>query len=167
MPLIVMDISSHTSNFAVGGGQGIPRSQAIHLVNTTTPLPPTGSDLYYVSLDFLHQLHCLDNLRLALFDPAIYASDTKKAGLLEHDHLFHCIEMLRQGIMCHSDITPIVMQWQPEREMNILRADVPHTCRNFWELREWAKERSVRHVQWGVDNMDRELVVDGYKPKGF
>ncbi|KAF2169469.1 hypothetical protein M409DRAFT_20685 [Zasmidium cellare ATCC 36951] len=68
-------------------------------------------------------------------------------------HLNHCLNALRQAIMCHSDVSVLVWQWfdpveeyAPDpfdelRPFNVPYTNVPHTCRNFDKISEWAKAR--------------------------
>lgn len=56
-------------------------------------------------------------------------------------HMDHCIDYLRQTIMCHGDMTPVhvhhwesVDRWSPDFEST-------HTCRNFDKLLHWSLER--------------------------
>ncbi|KAK4493601.1 hypothetical protein PRZ48_015268 [Zasmidium cellare] len=68
-------------------------------------------------------------------------------------HLNHCLTALRQAIMCHSDVSVLVWQWfdpveenapDPFDELtpyNVPYTNVPHTCRNFDKISDWAKAR--------------------------
>ena len=59
-------------------------------------------------------------------------------GLYGPRHMGHCIEQLRQAIMCHSDVTPYTWVWD-EKEKHLRNENVtPHTCRNFDKIRDWA-----------------------------
>jgi Mycotoxin biosynthesis protein UstYa len=57
----------------------------------------------------------------------------------------HCIDYLRQVLMCHSDVTPITHKKRPAG-YNPALADwvpnfsTPHTCRNFQKIHDWAKK---------------------------
>ncbi|KAH0559382.1 hypothetical protein GP486_004106 [Trichoglossum hirsutum] len=75
-------------------------------------------DTPLVELDVFHQLHCLNSIR-----NIVYGTN---------------------AIMCHGDLTPITHKprrpgynpllppWQPQFA-------VPHTCRNFQKIHEWAQ----------------------------
>ncbi|KAM0803873.1 hypothetical protein BDR22DRAFT_796853, partial [Usnea florida] len=56
-------------------------------------------------------------------------------------HQNHCIEQLRQYIMCAGDMTPIPTKYYEALRRNYVASDVRHTCRNFERLRSWAVER--------------------------
>jgi hypothetical protein len=55
-------------------------------------------------------------------------------------HFSHCIEMIRQSLMCSADITPMVWQWSEKDQKTQLHVDVAHTCRNWESISVWAKE---------------------------
>lgn len=99
----------------------------------------------YFELSVFHNLHCLNELRVAINrhrDAAESGSGYGPGGVSETVHLDHCIDRLRQAVECASDLTPVPM---------ILQKDVPyqlwlgngetHTCRNFTAIREWVAQR--------------------------
>ena len=61
------------------------------------------------------------------------------------DHLEHCIDDLRQSLMCSSDITPLPWTWVEADQESKEVAEVVHTCRNFEAIRGWAKENQAKH----------------------
>lgn len=60
----------------------------------------------------------------------------------------HCLEMLRQNLMCESDIGVITMQILPERGDNDPWPDfnTPHVCRNFEAIKDWADANTISHT---------------------
>ncbi|KAJ5958813.1 uncharacterized protein N7479_005963 [Penicillium vulpinum] len=93
---------------------------------------------YVAGLDMFHTLHCLGNLRKALH-PEYYGSAEKDANY--HLHQDHCIEQLRQYVMCSGDMTPIPTKYYPALGRNYVESDRPHTCRNFAKLQHWMVDR--------------------------
>jgi len=59
------------------------------------------------------------------------------------DHTDHCINYLRQAIMCNADITPVVWKWENWRHKSIPRFDVPHTCRSWDSIYQWAVDHAL------------------------
>ncbi|KAH8591205.1 hypothetical protein B0O99DRAFT_675382 [Bisporella sp. PMI_857] len=93
-----------------------------------------------IQLDVFHQLHCLNAIRNIVYGTNIwYNSDDRQDQI----HIDHCIDYLRQVIMCHSDVTPITHAPRPEG-FNPLLSDwrpkfaVHYTCRNFQKIHDWA-----------------------------
>ncbi|KAF3802774.1 Cyclochlorotine biosynthesis protein O [Colletotrichum gloeosporioides] len=142
-------------------GEAITRDEAQRLSNTTSTLGPRHPGLYWIKLDVFHQLHCLNALRMSVWPE--YYSDPYYAAILEKDHLAHCIDSIRQSIMCHSDITPLVLQWDDNLQKSRHRANLPHSCRNFDKIREWAVKRAIAQMTYDGDWTDPELQVDGMK----
>ncbi|KAK1757773.1 hypothetical protein QBC47DRAFT_376957 [Echria macrotheca] len=115
---------------------------------------------YVTGFDMFHTLHCLNNLRKAL-NPAYYGTvaeighgtspksqhnassgrrrrSGEEGGFVHQDH---CIEQIRQYIMCTGDMTPIPTKYYPGLGRNYVDSDVPHTCRNFEMLHDWMVDR--------------------------
>ncbi|KAJ5700684.1 hypothetical protein N7536_003697 [Penicillium majusculum] len=93
-----------------------------------------------IQLEVFHQLHCLNSLRRL-----IYNTSTFTKGVNAEMHMDHCIDYLRQSIMCHSDVTPLVHIPRPGGSRNngtswIPNFAVKHTCRDFWKIHEWAAQ---------------------------
>lgn len=69
--------------------------------------------------------------------------------------LDHCIDALRQTIMCHSDVSPV--SWHlnmPKRNVIIPQLSTTHTCRNFTKIQEWARENSAGDWNYMVDSKE-------------
>jgi hypothetical protein len=109
---------------------------------------------YFAGPDFLHSLHCLNVLRKRV-DPEHYshewAGDYSAAAAM---HLDHCIEQLRQQVLCHGDATPVsikpIMGRHGETFVLLGETERMHTCRDGLAMREKWQERgretgSLRH----------------------
>lgn len=123
----------------------IPKWQARLLPNKTLPIPGDEEN-YAVSLSVFHQLHCLNTIRKGLW-PEHYTDPVAGtiAGVAHADwpeHLSHCIDGIRQSLMCSADVSLIVWQWAEAAHQASPRMDVVHSCRNFDKIADWAKERT-------------------------
>ena len=58
-------------------------------------------------------------------------------------HTLHCIEFLRQSIMCHADTT---IQTEAEYHRGILAFGVEYQCRNWSQLVDWVDDRNARFL---------------------
>jgi len=130
----------------------IPRSEAILLPNKTYPIKEQPG--YYIAvLDVFHQIHCLNNIRRALHrDYYINATD------LDEDHVSHCVDAIRQSLMCNADISVNVWQWDNEISAVVGHSNQAHTCRNFDKLLDWAEERQLQ--EW----IDTRLFIEDDLP---
>lgn len=59
------------------------------------------------------------------------------------DHLDHCINNVRQALMCNADLTPVVVQWDAETRRNWARLDVVHTCKDWDAVHQWAVDGHI------------------------
>lgn len=119
----------------------IPKSDADRLPNATLPIPGE-EDGYITGLEVYHQLHCLDLVRKHLY-PDRYGGDKYMSpeGKKEYwIHLEHCIDNLRQTIMCYSDISTIPWKWNERVGAEFPDAHTTHVCRDFDRLTEWMLE---------------------------
>jgi hypothetical protein len=130
----------------------ISRQEAAQLPNRTAMLPHQSDDKdnergYVIMLDVFHQLHCLNVVRKALSPSHYTLSHPGHDGedeLLGFHHVDHCVDSLRQSLMCSVDVTPLVWQWSDERQKYLEKAQVPHTCRNFNAVKEWAANNALK-----------------------
>ena len=72
-----------------------------------------------------------------------YSSTLGEDELFGPLHLNHCVDSIRQSLMCNSDISVIVWQWDKYTAMSKPVGNVVHTCRNFERIRDWAFERRL------------------------
>ncbi|KAJ7456559.1 hypothetical protein FB451DRAFT_1276387 [Mycena latifolia] len=121
----------------------IPRAQAIRLPNKTYPILGDKPQTYMLALDVFHELHCLDEIRKAMY-PDYYPATSEG---INTKHMRHCLSSLRQSIMCTSDISPIVWQWSEKSQAAKERADILHTCRDFTKLQAWSKQHFAGVMQ--------------------
>lgn len=96
---------------------------------------------YVVSLNVFHQLHCLHGLRHQLWNPVTFAwKEGEPVGWWEF-HMSHCIETLRQTLVCNADLTPL--RYMYEEEIYTLSFPQQYKCKNWEEVWEWAKARNT------------------------
>ncbi|KUJ16675.1 uncharacterized protein LY89DRAFT_669143 [Mollisia scopiformis] len=121
--------------------QLIPKEEAEKLYAKTMIFPHDKERRYVIELDVFHQLHCLNMIRQTLrpdyYKPYVPGEDGEDL-LFGHHHIDHCVETIRQALVCASDVT--VYTWHWDYEVNAMRNQfaTPHTCRNFEKIREWA-----------------------------
>ncbi|KAL8868902.1 MAG: hypothetical protein Q9215_008119 [Flavoplaca cf. flavocitrina] len=119
----------------------IPRLSAAKLVNKTVPIPDDPG-YYAVGLEVFHQLHCLNMIRKRIYSKEKFDREDELMGM---DHVEHCIDELRQSLMCTSDITPLSWKWVEKDQEAKEVADVIRTCRKFDSIRDWAQENMIKH----------------------
>ena len=80
--------------------------------------------------------------------------------LLGFRHTDHCIDAIRQSLMCSADISPLV--FRPDA-MNKLRPEgrVMHTCRNFEKIWLWAWDNRIKSNLHDMDFVHGGKLVTG------
>ncbi|RPA78634.1 hypothetical protein BJ508DRAFT_154872 [Ascobolus immersus RN42] len=102
---------------------------------------------YLSGLDIFHQLHCLDAIRQALYPEE--DKILKALGPEGHSqHLGHCINYIRQQIVCTAESIPLTLHTDPAPPPGGERFQPdfanPHVCRNFEKIYDWAYERRMK-----------------------
>ncbi|KAI4157982.1 MAG: hypothetical protein LQ342_007842 [Letrouitia transgressa] len=123
-------------------------AQAKRLPNKTIPLPYTSRHL--VGLDVFHQLHCLNTLRKRLrperYDGKGDSGKTKDVAT-GMKHWDHCVESLRQSLLCSADLSAVSWHWSKEQGWRTGTNE--HVCRKWENVMMWAEKHRRRHNQDG------------------
>lgn len=69
-------------------------------------------------------------------------------------HLDHCIDHLRQAIMCAGDVTTLSWAWVDDFNASVGYGTILHTCRDYSAIEEWARERYVEEFDESVHVAD-------------
>ena len=122
-----------------------------------------GGPGFPANVEVLHQLHCLNMVRQALYYNVDYYLANgngawKDPESLRQYHVSHCLDIVRQRLMCSADIGLLPMVWveHPFRPI----PDFSHNfkCRNFEDIRDWARDHQ-HHYPEGVEFTPPEGVV--------
>jgi hypothetical protein len=122
---------------------GIPLSQAKRLPFSTAPAS-NDTETFLTGLSVFHQLHCLNRIR-KLLHPERYpwqlAENLSADETRIHDH--HCVDLVRQALMCNADISPI--QWEMNERFGVAlpSAKTAHTCRKWDNIMRWAEQHKI------------------------
>ncbi|KAL6152861.1 hypothetical protein ACJQWK_03994 [Exserohilum turcicum] len=120
----------------------------------TTPFSTDGK--YHFEPDVFHSLHCLNSIRVHLHPVLYNVSSTQDAHskteeqimklvndpMWKRNHLEHCLDRVRQALMCHGDLTPSPTYTWPGFPISIGRSGT-HTCRKWGPIREWMDQRAA------------------------
>ncbi|EED83399.1 predicted protein [Postia placenta Mad-698-R] len=96
---------------------------------------------YIAELEVVHQLHCLNMLR-EFTHPEKYSHGEEDPELYRN-HIDHCIEMLRQQIMCTGDTGLVTFHWVEGHVSPWPDFNTWHQCRDYEKIMEWRDERVV------------------------
>ncbi|KAK6383299.1 hypothetical protein LTR65_010284 [Meristemomyces frigidus] len=104
------------------------------------------------NVEGLHQLHCLNLVRQALWYNYDYYQAKgdgafKNNEYIQQKHVSHCLDIVRQQLMCTVDIGVMGQVWfQPamaEFPEAYVDFNTRHMCRNFEDVRQWAQEHQI------------------------
>lgn len=101
---------------------------------------------YAGALDVYHQLHCLQMIRIS-YTLDLYPGYQGALGLKEGEmiplHIDHCIDAIRQALMCHGDITVLPMEWRDNYPKPWPIFDVEHSCVNWDSIKQWSRDHHL------------------------
>ena len=61
----------------------------------------------------------------------------------------HCVEMLRQFVMCHADVGVITHNWVKDYPRPYPDFNTWHQCRDFENVLQWAKDHEMKGPPFG------------------
>ncbi|KIW86207.1 hypothetical protein Z517_01602 [Fonsecaea pedrosoi CBS 271.37] len=97
-----------------------------------------GETRYMGQIAMFHHLHCLNILRHAVH-PELYGA-APGGG-----HLDHCIESLREVLMCNPGGTEVILfHWMEDSEKPYPDYNTFHQCRDPGAVLDWALEHAVK-----------------------
>ncbi|KAF2006138.1 hypothetical protein P154DRAFT_422717 [Amniculicola lignicola CBS 123094] len=107
---------------------------------------------YPANVEGLHHLHCLNLLRKALYWNYDYYRKQKEGAFVNAEfivqiHTTHCLDILRQQLMCVTDVGVLgQVWWQPEgddKPTQFVDFNTKHRCRNYEAIRAWAEAHQL------------------------
>jgi hypothetical protein len=105
-----------------------PEYVAEHKLEKSSPFPwDTEKDMYFLKV--FHSLHCLKYMRKAFMD-----FEAGNEAIVASAHVYHCLDSLRQDIMCKADDTPMP---SPQIHDSVGDNQVLQ-CRDLSKVIEWA-----------------------------
>ncbi|KAK4090436.1 hypothetical protein Purlil1_5108 [Purpureocillium lilacinum] len=95
---------------------------------------------YLATLDVFHTLHCVNKIRKSYYSD--YYHDPNPLAD-QQEHFDHCIDLLRQVVMCHGDVSLHTYQWKEDYRWPWPSMQTEHQCRNWDKLMDWSKEHYI------------------------
>ena len=116
------------------------------LLSKDAGVPEEG---YPVNMEGLHQLHCLNLLRQSLHFNYEYYHESGAEGFNDKErtyqlHVGHCVDMLRETIMCSASTDVMPYLWLNEDGDTIPDFGREKRCRNFDSVRAWVEAHHIR-----------------------
>lgn len=110
---------------------------------TSVPLNDENGG-YFVTLDVYHTLHCVNHLRKSYYSD-YYQNPNPVAQ--QREHFDHCIDLLRQTLMCHGDVALHPFEWIDDYRFPWPTEKTEHQCRSWDKLVAWSKEHSIANLE--------------------
>ncbi|KAJ8586434.1 hypothetical protein M405DRAFT_795536 [Rhizopogon salebrosus TDB-379] len=111
---------------------------------------------FMVSLESAHVLHCLNLLRKVTWfeyygpiEPSF-----QNAPEIVRMHIDHCIETIRQNIMCNADVTMVTWNWVENHKHPYPNFNTRHQCRNFEKILDWAVDHAIHINKFEVTRFE-------------
>ncbi|QKX64647.1 uncharacterized protein TRUGW13939_11823 [Talaromyces rugulosus] len=122
---------------------------------------------FYAIPDVYHQLHCLKFLRQVIYKD--YYNIEKPTTPI---HIDHCIDNLRQNLMCKGDVSLVTFSWVDNDRAPKPNFEVEHECVNWEKMDNWAKdhrfdifdEKTLVHPSLGPSFPEAEYKATGRVP---
>ncbi|WEW58382.1 hypothetical protein PRK78_003850 [Emydomyces testavorans] len=150
----------------------IPENEAEHygIQRGQVKRPEEKGGGFFANVEVLHHLHCLlreqiQNLlrQTSHFDYDYYQKQGKGAFSNSQDvvrkHAGHCLDILRQHIMCTADIG-VFGQWWVKGIGPFVDFNTKHKCKNFEEIRKWAEKRQIPDQEGYAKQRADDVVLD-------
>ncbi|PQE26945.1 tat pathway signal sequence protein [Rutstroemia sp. NJR-2017a BVV2] len=142
-------------------------------LETGVRVPYESKDKYVATFDVVHKLHCLVSELLQISSPLRYLLPASELTLMCQNlirqsfypdrypdyqgfhghtseevqaHREHCIEQIRQSLMCSGDLSILTYNWVKGERMPKPNFKTVHACQNWDHMVGWARENSVEHL---------------------
>ncbi|GAB1316879.1 Cyclochlorotine biosynthesis protein O [Madurella fahalii] len=117
-----------------------------HSIRTAVRFPPEAGGGYVATTVGTHQLHCLhylwqDHHRAHFPDTLRKAHDVPE---LYERHFEHCVDYIRQSLMCHFDTGLVTYDWVRQHQNPSPNANAMHKCVDWDAAQQWLRERAVK-----------------------
>lgn len=138
--------------------------RAGYSTRTAAKFPPELGGGYMVTTTGAHQLHCMHYIwqdhHKALVPEMLRKS--REVPEMYERHYEHCIDYLRQSLMCSYDTTIVTYNWVLDHQKPTPNGNAMHKCVDYDGIQEWLKERAVdmpEGFEWtqpqGQQSLDR------------
>lgn len=107
--------------------------------------PPEAGGGYIAATIGSHQLHCLHYIWQDHYIDYLAKTQDKKQRVPElyERHYEHCVDYIRQSLMCQFDTGIIPYNWVLDHQNPTPNANTHHKCVDWDALQIWLKDRKV------------------------
>ncbi|KAI1171481.1 hypothetical protein F4777DRAFT_53750 [Nemania sp. FL0916] len=99
---------------------------------------------YMASIGVYHELHCVRQLRLYIYRERYYPNITEEENFYLRNHLDHCLESLRETIMCNGNTAVSSFYWPtPDSRNPAVHSNAQAVCAKWDSIERWAYSRKI------------------------
>ncbi|KAF4964551.1 hypothetical protein FSARC_7546 [Fusarium sarcochroum] len=119
------------------------------LTDAHVQVSPKHGGGFIVNVEGMHHLHCLNMVRKSLYFNYDHYKNLgghafKNDGEIFRLHLTHCLDTIRQVLMCNVDTGVLGQVWYNKKDPNAFPDfNTKHTCKNYEDIRKWAKKHQA------------------------
>jgi len=138
----------------------------VHHPDWSAQFPPEVGGGYIAATIGSHQLHCLHYIWQDHYVDQIPSQKHRKDSVPElyERHYEHCVDYIRQDLMCQFDTGIIPYNWVLDHPNPTPHAYTYHKCANWDVLQEWLKERKVEVPEDFVWSQPDDAISMDYNP---
>ncbi|KAI1444276.1 hypothetical protein F5Y02DRAFT_428051 [Annulohypoxylon stygium] len=109
--------------------------------------PESQGGKYDVGIEVFHHMHCLNIIRQYTYKEYYYKPENRPKSFTDSEpiiraHIDHCIEMLRETLLCQGDVGIITYNWV--KPWGIYPDfSTEHKCRKLDKIMEWADKNAL------------------------
>ncbi|KAF2206323.1 hypothetical protein CERZMDRAFT_53352 [Cercospora zeae-maydis SCOH1-5] len=140
----------------------VPHHMAVQTGFESIELSDGSRDLW-ATPTVLHNLHCLKKIREAIWADHYQVLPLRESNGTILAHTDHCIDNLRQSIMCNADLTLYHYYWQNESVRPMPSVMSPHVCMDWTKLQNWLNKRKFSIYEEGLLVHPKYGPMDGAK----
>ncbi|KAF2689100.1 hypothetical protein K458DRAFT_292062 [Lentithecium fluviatile CBS 122367] len=91
-----------------------------------------------------HELHCIRQVRPYVYKDTYYPNLTTTEENYLRGHLDHCLEVLREQIMCLVDISIVTFSWQsPPQRKPVSKSNSKRVCADWKKFEQWSLDHTI------------------------
>ncbi|KAJ5885559.1 hypothetical protein N7495_010069 [Penicillium taxi] len=119
----------------------------INKSDISVKFPAEYGGKYMSGIEVFHQLHCLDLIRKYTYRDYYDLPENRPEEFTDSEstlrkHVDHCIDILRQNLMCTGDVGIVTHNWVEEYGI-YPDFSTQHKCRKFEKIVSWAEEHAA------------------------
>jgi len=103
----------------------------------------TDGSGYLGTMMVYHELHCVKRLFQYMNSDYYFPNISSIHDDWNMAHNYHCLDLIRQGIMCRVDVSPVTFRWGHKQAMPLANFSSPHSCYNWDAFYSWSEDNSV------------------------